>query len=499
MKKYEQIVYITDRDMYASTKKLQLMSYDKALILLGRSDKAAEYLDACRGSGYTYAEYERSVGASKPSHVYNAVKADLPFMWKASMRGELTLYSTNEDKELFPILPSVDGLRNSVKADLELYKKMHAYLMHPDVVQYNPNLEFDKFIDILYAQLIQDIDKRVPCDEIPLVSWNAEEHAFRKFNPAMVQEGLTPAWDMFLERLDYPEVFLAWTWSIFDPENEGRQALWIFGEGFDGKSTAIRAISTIFGTRQTFAVTHGTYRSNWFFSEAYGKKLAVYSDCKNTRLISEARIHQLLGGDQVAVEFKGENSFMARVYSKLLIGSNFTPDVDFSKNSEATRLLYLEIKPLKNKESNTYYEKQLVEEAPAFLFKCRQMYDKYYPVFQAQDGKQYRSNELRPTDEHLESMKSSCSSKETIIVERFMAEELEFGNSKKHVLKIEDLNVALKDFLGRFYAQDKISFSLNDLVLRFRKMGLYKKQVMVNSNRFYGFAGVRLKNQIGEL
>lgn len=190
-------------------------------------------------------------------------------------------------------------------------------------------------------------------------------------------EGATPAWDQFLERLSAPEDFLAWVWSIYEPQHKGRQILWLYGpHGQDGKSVVLRVLANSIRTAST-AINNDNLRTNFGLSLVYGKRLAVYADCLNAHFTQNERMRHLSSGDLQTVEFKGEHPFSAAIYLRIAIGANLMPEIN-NINAEKSRLMIIQVGPNSNESED--WESDLKKEYPALLYKAYQAYRKLCPL-----------------------------------------------------------------------------------------------------------------------
>jgi len=186
-----------------------------------------------------------------------------------------------------------------------------------------------------------------------------------------------PAWSEFLERLSDRETFMAYVWSCFEPKNMGRQYLWLRGEGQDGKSVVLGVLMEVFGPAAT-GITNSHLKGNQFvYSAFYGKRLAVYADCKNPRFGMMEIVRNLTSGDHVLVEYKGQTPFSHPLKTKLFVASNPKPEIS-SQNSDRSRMLYIEIAESKRKDDPTW-RSRLMGELPGFLWMCRLIYQRLCP------------------------------------------------------------------------------------------------------------------------
>ena len=153
--------------------------------------------------------------------------------------------------------------------------------------------------------------------------------------------GEHPAWDIFLKRMsvDEAEVFKAFVYSVFDAENRGRQALYLYDGGYSGKSCALNAFMEILGFGLCAAVQKESLNNQFGFSKVWDKRLVIYPDNKNTLLIKSERFHQLLGGDVVDVEYKNRASFSAKLNCRVIAAGNKPLSIDVNSRNELTRVI----------------------------------------------------------------------------------------------------------------------------------------------------------------
>jgi len=141
------------------------------------------------------------------------------------------------------------------------------------------------------------------------------------------------------------KILQAWVFAVYDSKNRGRQILWIYDpEGNSGKSTFFNAVfRDLMNNQLVYAVDKAdtSFGGRFDASAYYDKRLMLVPDCKNRKVVKYGTIHQLTGGDQMKVEFKGARSFSFRPALKILIGSNEPPEIDLSARHEKTRIIVL--------------------------------------------------------------------------------------------------------------------------------------------------------------
>jgi hypothetical protein len=315
-----------------------------------------------------------------------------------------------------------------------------------------------------------------------LLSWG-EEPAYKVLDRSIIEQGEHPTWDEFIERIDYPETFKAYIWSIFEPRNFGRQALWIRGDGNDGKSTAINAVASFFGRSHVLSIGLGSYDRDFFFGEAFGKRLAIYMDCKNQSVLRRERIKSLLGKDTVSINQKYEKAFSAQIYSKLIVASNWPPQINYLDDSERTRLLYLQVGSYDNEFGDPDFQLKLEQEIPQFLYTCRDSYENECP----------NGMSLRVPKDMQKNIKMYCQASDANLMEEFINTKLEF-NSKYYMPNIE-MRKELMEFYSKNWETKQASYAFEDLMRLLTKRGIKagRPAKRLYTERPRSLIGVRIK------
>ena len=280
-----------------------------------------------------------------------------------------------------------------------------------------------QFANILVEKMLLHPDHQLD-GEVKNISFSKDEFCYKYFDESILIDGDISAWEEFLCRIgenkDDQRLFMAWTWSVFEPQNKGRQVLVLKGNGSDGKSCIANAITSFIGRNAAGTISRDTFKNGFGYSRVFGKTLLVYGDCKNKNVTRSEAIHSITGGDTVSVEMKGMQPFSARVYAKVIIATNVGIEISDVAN-ETSRLIYLEIKP-NSKElilsGDNTWEERLVGEIPHFLFKCREAYKGLCP----------KHGNIQLTAYQMNRQIGACESEHDELLERFMEEEIKFFN-----------------------------------------------------------------------
>lgn len=183
-----------------------------------------------------------------------------------------------------------------------------------------------------------------------------------------------PATMGFLDRLNDKEAFAAWMYGVYSGEYEGRQILWLQGEGSDGKSKFMKAFNeAVFGgTSGVGGVVQNSTLKNSpaFVASLFVDKRFVYvPDNSNRRLLMNEVFKSLAdpGADPVVVNHKYGKMYTSEMEAHVAILSNHSPEI----TDEAwvkTRVLPIKIKPLpEGTVPDTRIEQKFKAEMPAFL------------------------------------------------------------------------------------------------------------------------------------
>lgn len=194
-------------------------------------------------------------------------------------------------------------------------------------------------------------------------------------------QGPTPCWDSFLARVDRPEHFLAFVYSLFVSDDKGRQVCWLRDGGGGGKSTMIRAVTKALGSAIVGTVDCKKLDTNYFFGSVVGKRLIVDPDCQFLHLIGNNRMHNITGGDVVPIERKFHDVVHQTVYAKVLVCSNYYPQISNEKNQESRLLMFDMLTRDGEVAIDLNWEAGMVNEMPFVIAKAAPCYAKLVTNF----------------------------------------------------------------------------------------------------------------------
>lgn len=280
------------------------------------------------------------------------------FRWHSDLKGAVSLFcKTNRKKEVYThsseLLESAQcvkppGMNQTIYA--WMYRKYHQLIRNKQLTFYHQIAAKSKNFPTLahywktWAEPIWKQDPVFQLEEPPLgISDNPQKPCFFYFNPQDLKPGPTPNWDGWIQIIPKPlqSVFRAWVYSIFVPNNTGRQALWLHDNGYTGKTSVINAISQYLGKDASGAISSGSMKTNFAFETIYGKRFVSYGDCNEPNLIKHPKIHSILGNDIVIIDQKNMKPFPAKLHCRLIVASNLAPYININAHNERTRVLYI--------------------------------------------------------------------------------------------------------------------------------------------------------------
>lgn len=437
--------------------------------------KVTSFLEGLKLAGTTRTSLDRRKGTSAAiDAIYESIKDRLPFRTCASGNSTLmyVLKPTGEVQLTGVAEPA--HFATHITAQPEAYEAIHGAYISNDLKTDRMGL-----YDALFKRLITDPEMALD-REPALVSWSASEPAYRVLDASILRSGPHPNWDSFLGRLDHAEVFKAFVWSIFEPANKGRQALWLRGEGMDGKSSVINSLVSFIGPQHVLSMSLHSLKNEFFTGMAYGKRLAVYMDCETLGLLRSARIKSLVAGDTVDINVKNEKQFSSRIYSKLIVASNFAPQINYNDFSERSRLLYLSIRSFGDRRGDPHFETNLGQEMGHFLWSCRNSYADLCPT----------NAEINVPPSMDRSIAINCSSMDTDLIEEFIGERLEFGDEFE--VRKTALASALKAHMSHYNLVGQSSFAFETLIRMLQQAGVRESFIQIGELKMRAYKGVRL-------
>lgn len=469
------ILYVTDKSKFYDTTSNRLLSLETAKLKLQAYDdkyRDAKALDqAVRDimeAPVYYDEVRRATTAKAKGptfeQIWEAMQPLVPIYKKLNKSGQSQIFTVAPNNEVSKITYNDDdSLFDCIQAQSTAFEALQEFYRTDEIcADIRLKMSFKPFLIKMIKEFCFADNRHIFVREPLQISWDDEEFAFKKMDSSLLKPGKTPTWDEFITRLDYPNVFMAWIWGIFEPTNNIRQVLWLKGAGNDGKSSIQKAIESVIGREYCCSLKPGDEAEKWFQNTVYGKVLVNYADCRNLHLINENNIKQLTGGDTTSIEGKGENAFTAKIYSKVLVTSNYRPLINPEIDAQTTRLIKLDVAPQADSRKDAGFEQRLKAEVYPFLYKCQQYFEELIaPGF---------DRLLLPT-ELVERIKIECASETYLNVEDFFQEFITLA--PEAVCKPADLKKVAKDYflLEKRIGSDQYKYHYEELEHKLRRQG----------------------------
>jgi hypothetical protein len=186
-----------------------------------------------------------------------------------------------------------------------------------------------------------------------------------------------PTWESILSRCSNALAIKAFLGSLFDPEADRSQFLYIYGAGNEGKGSMIEALSTVLGSAHTNQITPKELR--FWLSSIYNKRLVTFSECDDFKFAVSEDMKAVTGNDTVSVDEKGQPIFKAKAICKFMFAANVKPRAQDTP-AHRRRLIYSEVSPYTGKPvPYKAFVGSLVTEMHAFLSLCWREYQRLCP------------------------------------------------------------------------------------------------------------------------
>jgi putative DNA primase/helicase len=146
-----------------------------------------------------------------------------------------------------------------------------------------------------------------------------------QYNPAAT----CPAWERFISETfpeDAQELAFELAADLITPSRSVQKSILLIGEGSNGKSTYLRALTAFVGSPNTAGVSLHKLESDRFATARLIGKLAnICPDLPSTHLTETSAFKAIPGGDDLGAENKTRKAFEFRPYCRLVFSANHVP------------------------------------------------------------------------------------------------------------------------------------------------------------------------------
>lgn len=187
----------------------------------------------------------------------------------------------------------------------------------------------------------------------------------------------TPCLDDIKRRCPEWRALFAFMASLFDFERCNQQFLYLVGDGGGGKGSLMRGMQAALGDSFVSLVPpRGDGPKRWFAAKMLGKRLGVFNDTNHRSLFRSEALKSITGNDQQEIEFKGKDSFNARLNVYICAVSNFKPELPDDR-AMRRRLILVEIDNYEG-DLDPSYEAKLAAEIPSMVTEGMQLWREKY-------------------------------------------------------------------------------------------------------------------------
>jgi P4 family phage/plasmid primase-like protien len=186
-----------------------------------------------------------------------------------------------------------------------------------------------------------DLWERPPLDEVNVLNGilNVRTRSLRDHAPAFLSPvqvpveynpaARCPAWEKFVSEVfpdDAQDLAFELAADLITPSRSAQKALLLLGEGSNGKSTYLRALTAFVGGTNASGVSLHKLESDRFATARLIGKLAnICPDLPSTHLTETSVFKAIVGGDDLHAEYKYRESFEFQPYCRLVFSANHVP------------------------------------------------------------------------------------------------------------------------------------------------------------------------------
>lgn len=191
--------------------------------------------------------------------------------------------------------------------------------------------------------------------------------------PAQAPTRPPPHFESLLARLSDPMAVCAFIGSLFYPDADRQQYLYLYGDGGDGKGALMRFLHGIFGDAAVSLSPPARIGDKFWNFNIYGKRLGLFYDCEDWDWFRSSHFKSLTGGDPILFEEKGRSGFTDTPAAKFIAASNSKPNVS-SQSADMRRLIYISCMSLPRDQQIPNFENLLMAEAEDIVRTCKAIY-----------------------------------------------------------------------------------------------------------------------------
>lgn len=215
-----------------------------------------------------------------------------------------------------------------------------------------------------------------PIPEPKMVSWPGEDGYTLRRLPWPMELGKTTVFDEMMKRTSNSSALKKFIGSLFFPDADLQQYVWLFSDGQTGKGALSRFLRRALNGAYSAQMVPSPNDKFWT-SGLIGARLVVFPDCNNRTFVASGLFKSLTGGDPIKIERKGEQPFTTELKAKYMFLSNEKPHLS-SEKADMRRAIFCEMDAL-TEDTRPSYEDELWAEGGRFLASCFSEYQAACP------------------------------------------------------------------------------------------------------------------------
>jgi putative DNA primase/helicase len=153
------------------------------------------------------------------------------------------------------------------------------------------------------------------------------------------------------------------------------KALYMLGEGRNGKSTVLSILETIVGDKNRTAIPIEMLSNKHYVANLYGKLVNISVETNTNTEVHDATFKQITSGDSIDADRKYGHPFTFRPFCKLIYALNNMPRVSDKTDSYFERLIILKFnRQFKDGSENKNLKNELLQEIDGIFMWCLEGY-----------------------------------------------------------------------------------------------------------------------------
>lgn len=358
-----------------------------------------------------------------------------------------------------------------------------------------------KYIELSLEAFLADPDNYIP--DISPISNDSEEPTYRyiNLNPAHGDWSAYRKWfvDTFDDYESAQQIYMGWVGAALTAKNTSKQVLWVYGGGDDGKSTVASTLIKYFGEAGTGTNVHDITQDHGI-SGIVNKRLLVFSDDKNQRLIQTPIIHKITGGDTVTDNPKHQTPRAVKMIGKIMVCDNKLPLINMREQNQTSRLILLQCKTKTDEEKiasgiavrtddgrvqmvgNSEFKRTLETQTEAFCAACLDVYKTVCPT----------DAQILVPESAVLAMRDHCADNDEANIDECIDDLLVATTVQDAYIITTDLYSKVAEKLGKGYNSVYTPAAVQDLLKKVYKSEI--KQIRIDGVRKRVYPGIKYRS-----